>query len=140
MLIILWFTVIYKTNIMIEREQIIKNYIEGYNQFDIDKMIVDFNDKIIFENVTNGEVNMSLNGVAEFKEQAEQAKNYFLSRKQTITAFHHFEFKTEIEIDYHAVLAMDFPNGMKKGDELNLKGKSVFEYLDDKIVKLTDIS
>lgn len=103
-------------------------------------MITDFNDAIIFENVTNGEVNMSLNGVKEFKEQAEQAKNYFSSRRQTITAFNHLESQTEIEIDYQAVLAMDFPNGMKKGGELNLKGKSVFEFLDNTIVKLTDIS
>lgn len=125
---------------MILREQKIKNYIEGYNEFDTHKMTIDFDDKIIFENVTNDEVNMSLNGIKEFKEQAEQAKKYFLSRKQTITSFKHFDFKTEIEIDYQAVLAMDFPNGMKKGDELNLKGKSIFKFLDNKILKLIDIS
>ncbi|WP_281231603.1 nuclear transport factor 2 family protein [Flavobacterium gelatinilyticum] len=125
---------------MVEREKIIKNYLEGYNEFNVDKMTTDFNDAIIFENVTNGEVNLSLKGVKEFKEQAEQTKSYFSSRRQTITAFNHLESQTEIEIDYHAVLAMDFPNGMKKGDELNLKGKSVFEFLDNKIIKLTDIS
>lgn len=125
---------------MTNREQIIKNYIEGYNQFDVEKMIADLSNDIIFENVTNGEVNMSLNGIEQFKEQAEQAKNYFSSRTQTITTFHHFESITEIEIDYQAVLAMNFPNGMKQGDELNLKGKSVFEFSDDKISKLIDIS
>lgn len=125
---------------MTNREQIIKNYIEGYNQFNIEKMIADFSDHIIFENVANGEVNMSLKGIKEFKEQAEEAKNYFSSRTQTITTFKHLESETEIEIDYRAVLAMDFPNGMKKGDELNLKGKSVFEFSSEKISKLTDIS
>ncbi|MFD1601308.1 nuclear transport factor 2 family protein [Flavobacterium artemisiae] len=125
---------------MIHIEKIIKNYIEGYNEFNIEKMIADFNQDIIFENVTNGEVNMSLNGIKEFKEQAEQAKSYFSSRTQTITAFNHSESQTEIEIDYQAVLAMDFPNGMKKGDELNLKGKSVFEFSGNKISKLTDLS
>lgn len=125
---------------MIEREQIIKNYIEGYNQFNVEKMIADFSNDVVFENVTNGEVNMSLNGINEFKKQAEQAENYFSSRTQTITTFNHLESETEIEIDYQAVLAMDFPNGMKKGEELNLKGKSVFEFSDNKISKLSDIS
>jgi hypothetical protein len=83
---------------------------------------------------------MTLTGLNQFKEQAEKAKMYFLEREQTITAFNHLELKTEIEIDYHAVLAMDFPNGMKIGDELNLKGKSIFEFIDNKILKLSDVS
>lgn len=125
---------------MIDRERIIKNYVEGYNQFDIDKMTVDFIADIVFENIQNDEVNMILVGLNQFKEQAENAKAYFSTRLQTITAFNHFESRTEIEIDYYAVLAMDFPNGMKIGDELNLKGKSIFEFSDNKISKLSDIS
>jgi hypothetical protein len=125
---------------MIDRERIIKNYVEGYNQFNIDKMIVDLSSDIIFENVQDGEINMTLAGLNQFKEQAEKSKIYFSEREQTITAFNHLELKTEMEIDYHAVLAMDFPNGMKIGDELNLKGKSIFEFIDNKIVRLTDIS
>ena len=125
---------------MIDRERIIKNYVEGYNQFDIDKMTTDFSRDIVFENIQNGEVNMTLNGLNEFKEQAENAKAYFSTRSQVITVLNHFESKTEIEIDYKAVLAIDFPNGMKAGEELNLKGKSVFEFLDNKILKLRDIS
>lgn len=125
---------------MIDREKIIQNYIDGYNKFDTDKMIADFGDEIVFENIQNGEVNMTLTGLNEFKEQAENAKSYFSKRSQVITAFNHFESKTEIEIAYRAVLAMDFPNGMKRGEELNLKGKSVFEFLDNKILKLCDVS
>ncbi|WP_337967626.1 nuclear transport factor 2 family protein [uncultured Flavobacterium sp.] len=125
---------------MIERERVIKNYVEGYNTFDINKMTADFSDIIVFENIQNGEVNMTLTGIDEFIEQAEKAKTYFSIRSQTITAFHHFDSKTEVEINYYAVLATDFPNGMKKGDELNLKGKSVFEISEGKILKLTDIS
>lgn len=125
---------------MIDREKIIENYIAGYNQFDIDKMMADFDDKIVFENIQNGEVNMTLSGLNEFRNQAEEAKKYFSEREQTITLFTHSENQSEIAIDYRAVLAMDFPNGMQKGQELNLKGKSVFEFLDDKIVRLADIS
>ncbi|KAF2331130.1 nuclear transport factor 2 family protein [Flavobacterium ginsenosidimutans] len=125
---------------MIEKEKIIQNYIEGYNQFDIDKMIADFDESVIFENIQNGEINLTLNGIKEFSAQAEKGKEYFSARKQTITSIKQDEITAIIDIDYYAVLAIDFPNGLKAGQELNMKGKSIFQFLDDKIVKLTDIS
>lgn len=125
---------------MTDREKIIKNYIDGYNQFDIDKMVADFSDSIIFENQQNGEKNMSLKGLTEFRHQAEQAKAYFTERTQSIKSFNHFDNRSEIEISYRAILAVDFPNGLKKGQEINLLGKSIFEFDGDKIIRLTDIS
>lgn len=125
---------------MTEREKIIQNYIEGYNQFDIDKMIADFDESIVFENIQNGETNLTLNGIQEFKTQAEKAKEYFSERKQTITSFRQDEITAIVDIDYYAVLAIDFPNGLKAGQGLNMKGKSIFQFLDDKIIKLTDMS
>ena len=47
---------------------------------------------------------------------------------------------TEVNIAYHAVLAIDLPNGMNAGDELNLTGKSIFKFDGDKIISITDIS
>lgn len=125
---------------MVEREKIINNYIEGYNQFDIEKMVADFDENIVFENIQNDEITLSLRGLSQFRQQAEQAKTYFVTRRQTITSIQHLDSRTEIQIAYNAVIAMDFPNGLKKGQELNLTGKSVFEFQKNKIVKLTDIS
>ncbi|UPZ16441.1 nuclear transport factor 2 family protein [Flavobacterium humidisoli] len=125
---------------MTNKEKIIQNYIEGYNQFDINKMIADFDESVIFENIQNGEVNLTLNGIKEFTAQAEKGKEFFSARKQTITSLIQDEITAIIDIDYYAVLAIDFPNGLKAGQELNMKGKSIFQFLDDKIVKLTDIS
>ncbi|WP_210461982.1 nuclear transport factor 2 family protein [Rufibacter roseolus] len=125
---------------MTNREEIIRNYIDSYNQFDVDRMVHDFDETIVFENISNGETNLSLTGLQAFKEQAEQAKNYFSSRRQTITSFNHQGNQTEIEIAYSATLATDLPNGLKKGEELNLQGKSIFTFSGDKIIKLTDIS
>lgn len=122
------------------REKIMQNYIDGYNQFDIEKMTRDLDENIIFKNVQNEEANLTLNGIDTFKQQANEAKSYFESRQQKITAIHHFEDKTTIEIDYLAVLAMDFPNGLKKGQRLELKGKSIFKFRNNKIVELTDIA
>lgn len=122
------------------REKIIRNYIDGYNQFDIKKMIADFDEDIVFENIQNNKINMSLEGLKAFKEQAQQAVSYFKTRTQTIQSFKHFENETEIEIDYYAILGMDFPNGLKTGQEINLKGKSIFKFSGNSIVRLSDIS
>lgn len=125
---------------MKEREDIIRNYIEGYNNFDVSRMVQDFDKKVIFENIQNGEITMTLNGIDEFITQADATKSYFLERMQKIKVFRHENDKTEIEVDYTAVLAIDFPNGMKKGQKIKLLGKSVFEFQNEKIIRLTDLS
>lgn len=122
------------------REKIIQNYIDGYNEFDLEKMVRDLEDAIVFQNIQNKEVNMTLKGLNAFKQQAEQAKSYFEKRHQKITSIKHIDDKTEIEIEYSAVLGMDFPNGLRKGQKLELKGKSIFVFKDNKICELTDIS
>jgi hypothetical protein len=125
---------------MEDKETIVKNYVSAYNSFDVNGMMADMGESIKFENISGGKVDMTLNGLDEFKAQAEQGKNLFSSRQQTITRFIHTNEQTETEIAYHAILAIDLPNGMKKGDELNLSGRSIFKFSGDKIVEITDIS
>ncbi|WP_143960130.1 nuclear transport factor 2 family protein [Litoribacter populi] len=124
---------------MQEREAIIRNYVEGYNNFDVPQMTQDFSEDIIFENIQNGELTMSLRGKKDFSRQAEQATSYFSERHQRINKFRHEETLTEIGIEYYAVVASNLPNGLSKGQELKLNGKSVFKFDGLKIVKLTDV-
>ena len=126
--------------VMTNRTILITSYIEGYNEFDVDKMVENFDEHIVFENISSGETNMLLTGLKAFKEQATQALQYFSSRNQTILSLTHRNNETEIEIDYNATLAIDFPNGLKKGDEIKLRGKSIFKFSGNRITGLTDIS
>jgi hypothetical protein len=125
---------------MESREKIIRNYLDAYNTFDIKKMLTDLDDTVKFVNVSNGVINMTLIGLTSFKEQAERAKHLFSKRTQTIKSIVHKDEVTEIEIDYNGILAVDLPNGLKKGDELILQGKSIFRFSGNKIIELTDIS
>ena len=125
---------------MITREKIIKNYIDAYNNFNIEKMLVDLDENIKFKNISNGITNMALNDLFSFKAQAKQSKNLFTKRTQTIKSWKHDDKITEIEVDYEAVLAIDLPNGLKKGENLDMQGKSIFKFLGNKIIELTDIS
>jgi hypothetical protein len=125
---------------MMVREKIVNNYIDAYNNFDIGRMLTNFDENIRFENISNGVANMTLQGLNPFKEQAEQAKSLFKTRTQSIKSWTHKDDLTEIEIEYNAVLAIDLPNGLKKGENLNLQGKSIFKFSGEKIIELIDIS
>jgi hypothetical protein len=125
---------------MTEREKVILDYIDAYNRFDVERMLINMDEAIQFTNIGNGVVNMNLNGINAFKKAAREAADLFLERTQTITSWLFAEDKITIGISYHAILAMALPNGLKKGDELNLQGQSIFLFRGDKIVELTDIS
>ena len=120
--------------------QIIQNYVDAYNNFDVEGMIKNLHENIIFKNISNGEINLITNGKVAFEEQAQQAKQFFKTRQQTITEnIINNEF-IEIAIDYQGVIAIDLPNGLKENDKIELKGKSIFKFMDDKIIEITDIS
>jgi ketosteroid isomerase-like protein len=123
-----------------QREQIILHYADAYNRLDIDGMVKYFAEEVIFENIQNEEVGMLLRGRKSFRKQAEEAQSYFSERQQRVLSFSHSGNQTSVDIDYFARLAIDLPNGLRKGQELQLLGRSVFTFEGDYIVKLVDIS
>lgn len=123
-----------------QQKLIIEKYIDAYNAFDIKGMTKNLNENIVFENISNGKVDVRTEGINDFTKQAESAKQYFMERNQTIDFWNFDEQKVTIEIDYKATLAIDLPNGLKVGDTLELKGKSEFDFEDLKIIKITDKS
>lgn len=127
--------------ILNDRTNKIFQYVRAYNSMDVENIIADFAQDVIFKNFMNDEQTMHLQGIEEFKKQAIAALSYFSEREQSIESITHAHSSTEITINYRAIAALDFPNGLKKGDEINLEGRSVFEFsTDGKIVRLTDIS
>jgi hypothetical protein len=123
-----------------QQKKIIENYVSCYNNFDIEGMIADLDENVVFENITNGELDLRTEGLIEFKKQAESAKQYFRQRKQTIDNWEFDESSVSIDITYEAILNVDLPNGLKSGESLNLKGKSKFKFEEGRIVKITDES
>jgi hypothetical protein len=121
-------------------QKIIEDYINAYNKFDIETMFINMHDDIKFENVSNGEVDLTTFGITELIQVAEQAAKYFKERKQKITDIKFRNDEVEICVDYFAILAVDFPNGLKAGDTMELKGRSIFKFKDNKIIELRDIS
>jgi hypothetical protein len=123
-----------------QQKTVIENYIKSYNEFYSTGMTRDLTNDVVFENVSNGKVDLRTEGIEEFAKQAESSKQFFKQRKQTIESWEFNDSKVVITIAYKAVLAVDLPNGLKAGDTLELKGKSEFEFENQKIKKIIDIS
>ncbi|MDY0265403.1 MAG: nuclear transport factor 2 family protein [Sulfurospirillum cavolei] len=118
--------------------ELIKRYIEAYNTFDIETMMSTLHPDIAFQNISNGEINAETHGIEAFHTLAEQSKELFTSRKQTITNVKTSENQTYIDVAFEAVLAIDLPNGLKAGETLQLQGRSEFTFRDGKIVSIVD--
>ncbi|GGG79949.1 hypothetical protein GCM10007415_10330 [Parapedobacter pyrenivorans] len=127
--------------ILNERTTKIYQYIEAYNEFDVPNMLDHMADSVVFDNYENNQSTLHLEGIDEFRKQAVEALAYFTERQQKILSITHKSNTTEITVSYEAIAGMDFPNGIKEGDRVQLSGRSVFEFLPTgKISKLTDYS
>lgn len=123
-----------------ENKKVIENFVEYYNNLNLDYMMELLSDDIEFINISNDEITVSTKGKNEFKEVAQQANNIFLYREQKITSIEESNEMFFVDVDFTGKLAIDLPNGMKAGEELNLKGKSEYSFKDDKISRIVDIS
>jgi len=103
-------------------------------------MMTTIHQHVEFKNVSGGEVNAVASGAQEFRELAEQSKELFSSRNQTVKAFESHEDRAVVEVEYEAVLAVDLPNGMKAGETLRLGGHSEYVFRDGRIYRLADYS
>ncbi len=123
-----------------EKNNLVQNYIRAYNDFDVEKMLVDLSDEIIFKNLSNGETTLELKGIGAFGEQVRQAARMFSEREQKIEKISFDGEACEVSINYRGKFAADLPNGIKAGDEIKLDGKSIFYFTDSKISEIQDIS
>jgi hypothetical protein len=101
------------------RKKAVENYVKSYNDFDVENMLKDLDENMVFRNIADGTVNLTTEGIAEFREQAERAVNLFSQREQKITRLKFSENEVEAEISYSGIIAVDLP--------------------DDKIVEIEDI-
>jgi ketosteroid isomerase-like protein len=125
---------------MPDPKQLVQEYINAYNRCDVVGMLQPLHEDVVFRNIAGGEVNLTTTGKEAFRQQAEQATQYFTKREQRVTDWLVTADQVEVAIDYTAVLAVELPNGLKPGDTLQLQGRSVFRIIDGQIISIDDIS
>jgi ketosteroid isomerase-like protein len=119
---------------------LIRDYIDAYNRFDVEGMLACVHPEVQFKNVSGGEITAEADGIDALRRMAEQSKALFLERRQIVSAVESGDGKAVVSITFRAVLADDLPNGMKRGQELRLTGRSEFHFEAGKIRRIFDIS
>ena len=102
-----------------EMKSLIQSYLNAYNSFDVDGMLLHLHKDIEFRNILNGVFDVETKGIDQFRELAEQSKKIFLHRLQTINNYSITDDKVEVEINYEGTLATDLPEMLVKKLEKN---------------------
>jgi hypothetical protein len=94
----------------------------------------------VFENIAAGKVTVRTQGKTELEALARKSADAFSSREQRVLTLTGGQGGLVAEIDYRGVLQADLTPELKAGNHLELRGVSVFEFSDGKIVRLSDYS
>lgn len=121
-------------------EEIIQAYLTAYNAKDVPAMLALLDEAVFFENVSNASGITTTQSKSEFETLALQSLNFFSERRQSVRFQVLNDTAAAVEIDYHATLAQDLPNGLKAGETLRLRGVSIFEFSHGKIIRISDYS
>lgn len=122
------------------KKQMIKKFIEAYNSFDIDAMLLLLHPEVQFKNISGEKVNAQTSDKNEFEKLARQSAALFKEREQKIISYKESENKVNVDIEYRALLTVDLPNGLKGGDKINLQGRSEYIFKDGLIYSIVDES
>lgn len=122
------------------KRALIEHYLEAYNNFDIDAMLAVIHPEIEFKNISNHKINATALGKEAFRQLAEQAKSVFASRQQKIRRVQMNGDYLQITIIFRGVVNKSLPNGFKKGSAIEVEGTSEFQFKDNLIYRITDIS
>ncbi len=93
---------------------------------------------IQFKNISGGEVNARTAGKKEFEVLAKQSAAIFREREQKILSYKEGGDEANVELQYHAMIAVDLPNGLKCGDAIDLWGTSEYGFKDGLISSIVD--
>ena len=135
-------SIIIKRGIYLEKKEIkriIDQYITAYDKFDVETILLNVHEDVEFKNIANGEVNMRLKGITALKNQAEQVVNLFKKREMKIIEHVIKGSIVKNKIQFKGVFATDVPDGSKKGEQVELEGKSIFQFEKGNLILIGDI-
>ncbi len=123
-----------------DQRRLINAYLDAYNEMDVEGMLKVLHPEVEFKNFTGDEVTATTSGIDEFKALAEQTRDLFTSRNQTLVNFRRENDNAIIDIVFEGVLEKDLPNGLEAGQLLRLEGTSEFSFRDGLIDRIIDKS
>jgi hypothetical protein len=120
--------------------KIIRKYLAAYNTFNIENMLVNLSDDVIFINISNSEKDTESTGKDEFKDLAIEGAKFFTNRQQKIDDWQEDDDKVLCHIAFKATLTDEACKQLNTEQNMRLKGTSEFHFDNGKISKIIDRS
>ena len=117
---------------------LIDAYIDAYNRFDIEGMLVTLADDVRFEHHVADQLAVATDGKADFEKLARVGAALFASRKQTLVDLRDDGDTVVATIDFHGEIAEDIPDGPGAGTIIDMQGTSEFGFVDNRISRVID--
>ena len=118
--------------------EIIQNYIEAYNDRDIERMLTFVTEDVVFENISNTGQSMRFEGRQAMAEVVRLSGNAFSYRRQKLIKLILDGNLASAEVKFEAKAAVDLQTGAKAGDMIKLRGASFFEFRDGLHCRIAD--
>ncbi len=93
----------------------------------------------IYESRVNGKVTLKTTGKTSFRQICNLSRKNYIYRKQIIEDFKEYDNKVEVKLYFKATLAVDIPDFGGKGEEIAFETKSIFEFKNQLIYKITNV-
>jgi len=124
----------------LNEKDVFLDYISAYNAKDVNRMLALFAENCVFENISAGKVTVRTNGKAELEALARKSAEAFATREQKVISLTLEQGRIAAEIEFRGELETDLTPELKAGTRMELRGVSVSEFSQGRIVRLSDYS
>ncbi|HOY80234.1 MAG TPA: nuclear transport factor 2 family protein [Hyphomonadaceae bacterium] len=119
---------------------LVRRYVERYNANDVDGMLDCCAENVVFETISNPGGSIRLNGKAEMREVIEATTRAFRERRHEVVAILVDGPRAAAETVFSGVAAAELGHYVRSGEHVSIRGASMFETSDDKLVRICDYS
>ncbi len=119
---------------------LVRRYVERYNANDVDGMLDCCAENVVFETISNPGGSIRLNGKAEMREVIEATTRAFRERRHELVAILVDGQRAAAETAFSGVAAAELGQYVRPGEHVSIRGASMFEASDDKLVRICDYS
>ena len=120
--------------------ELVERYVALNHAGDIDGVLDCCSDDILFETVVNPRGSVRLIGKAQVREVLEGALRAFANREHQLVSLLVQANRAATETIFTGVAQAELGDGVMPGDQIAIRGATIFEEEDGKIVRICDYS
>ncbi len=125
---------------MADLAELIRKYVDCYNQDDLDGMLACCEDSVVFETVNNPGGSILLKGKDEMREVLVATTQAFSTRKHDLVRLVVDGETAAAETIFSGVAAAQLSSNVRVGDHVSIRGATFFELGEERLGRICDYS